>query len=229
MLLHLDNFLYTQLSSMLMYNQSQDGAEALSAANDATVRVVRWNCSEYHALYDDGTVPFIAIQLLGDNYEDPHRGVPPSAQIWDYTDDTRTDVAINWHPVPVDVSFQLEIISPDDLWLQRIKKTIAQYFWRRLVVRLTLQGLGPQVGDQSWPSTFTLLNPRMIGDLNGGGAMVRKWAETQRFFRAVLPLEAGSWLTSPDSRLDLWKVYKTAQVDFIDLSNEQTLETVTFQ
>lgn len=230
MLLHLDQYLYTTLTTLALYNPSQAGGVALTTAIDTPLpsgNVVRWATSEYLKLYDDGTQPFLAIQLLGDDYENAELGVAAGAFIWEYTDETRTQAAVNFHPQPVVINYNLELLAPDDLWLRRMEKGVKSFFGRRLVVEIDVQPLGATVGAVAWPSTLMLNQIRRVGDLNAGGAMVRSRAEEQRLFRSVASLKVESWLLSPDSLLELQGVYKSAQVEILERDSGDELDTFT--
>ena len=230
MILHFDQWLFDTLSGLALYNPSQDGGVALTPAIDAPLpvgHVVRWNTSEYVQLYDDGTQPFVAIKPVVDEYEDPHRGLAAGARIWAYTDDVlKEEAAVQWHPLPLNLIYELEVVSPDDLWRGRIRMALARFFGRRKKIDLTVEPLGSEVGGVEWPTVVYMENVRHIGDLNGGGAMVRSLAEEQRFFRSIIPLRVETWLLSPDNLLEVWKVYKTAEVEVADLETDETWETV---
>lgn len=207
MLVKTDDQLYKDLETALLYQAALPDS-GVDYTPDTSPRVVRWGSSEYVTLVDNGNVPFIAVQLMGDDWD--HEERPPMGfglRLWDHTSaPNKTEVAQNKRPVPVVINYQLDIRSPKDLWLRQIETEIARANipWREHTFAEPVLGATAPLVDIPIRFRYDRVDRRSTIE-----------TKQERRLRSVFSVTVNSWLLPSSDSLVLKKTYKTAEVDIL--------------
>lgn len=180
--------LFEALSNKLMFQ----GELSADYTPDQAPIVVAYNSSEYISLLSNAPgIPHISVQKLEvagvsggiDRVGMWGRSLP----FWEFLDqDVRTIVAANDPPESRIMMFQLDIRSPNQLWLSQIESSLERLFCPLYSVKIPGQPLGSVVGDILMPIRMQLTDSVYIADLEDD--------VSSRYFRNTRRVRVETWL-----------------------------------
>lgn len=124
MLLHTDDTLFYLLKNKLLYAETV----ALGYTPDTPPPVVRFNTSEYVRLLNTPGTPVISIQRTATRGASSDRTYRPTLAGEFFTKATGTALESRRFPQPRNISYQVDIRSPDDAWLAMVEREIDELY-----------------------------------------------------------------------------------------------------